>query len=79
MPHFVPGAAAQGMIEQVRVQPRNRTQAAQFRSRDVQRAESARRQINRSVVAGLTGINAYESADSDNAPLTAHAPTGELR
>jgi hypothetical protein len=59
--------------------PRDRTPAAQFRSRDVQRAESARRQINRSVVAGLTGINAYESADSDNAPQTAHAPTGVLR
>src|SRR3984957_3576992 len=53
--------------KQVRAQPRNKARAAQFRSRGVQRAVSARRHIDQSVVAGLTGINAYESTDPDNA------------
>jgi nucleotide-binding universal stress UspA family protein len=51
------GSSRAGDGKQVRAQPRNKTPAAQFRSRDVQREES---------VAGLTSINAYESADLDN-------------
>jgi hypothetical protein len=39
--HALPGSSRAGDGKQVRAQPRNKTPAAQFRSRDVQREESA--------------------------------------
>jgi hypothetical protein len=37
----------------------------------VERAETGRRDIDRPVVVGLTGINAYAGTDPGNAVLTA--------
>ena len=77
MPRFArQRRAGDGNQVKAKGDPRNRTPAAQFRSGDVERAETAAATL---VVAGLTGINAYESTDPDNASLTAHVPTGVFR
>ena len=65
------GDAAQGMENHVRAKGdppprRNRTPAAQFRSEDVEARRDGRCHIDQSVVAGLTGINVYESPEPDN-------------
>jgi hypothetical protein len=75
VPRFA-GSSRAGDGKQVRAQPRNETPAAEFRSRDVERAETAAATL---VVAGLTGINAYESTDPDNAFSDGLTPTGVFR